>query len=239
MVMLSSGVYIVYTLISLALGERASGNLLADLAQAIGFSLIAVGVWLYHGSILRADGRQATQAQAERLQSLRVAVMDPDDGSLGRALHDELQRALPGIQVYPIGLTPEARQVLGTSMDATDMPAVLSESSVIIGPWVISVPGAADGTVDAEIARAVNDSPARKLLIPVQRAGWEWVGVDSLDTKDIIRQAVEAMKQIATGEHVKQGRLSAGAIIGIVFGVLVMLITFALPLLFLLEGELF
>jgi hypothetical protein len=237
MVMLSSGVYIVTALIGLALGERASGNLLADLAQAIGFSLIAVGVWLYHGSILRADGRQARQAQAEHLASLRVAVMDPDDGSLGRALHDELERALPGIDLHPIGLTPEASEVLGTSMDAADIPVVLAESSVIIGPWVISVAGAAGSAIDAEVARAVNDSPARKLLIPIQRDGWEWVGVDSMDTKDIIQQAVQAMKQISAGEEVRQGRLSAGVIIGIVFGVLVMLITFALPLLLLLEGE--
>jgi hypothetical protein len=239
MVILSSGVYIVYALIRLALGERTSGNLLADLAQAIGFSLIAVGVWLYHGSILRADGRQTTQAQAERLASLRVAVMDPDDGSLGLAMLDELERALPGIQVHPMGLTPEARELLGTRMDAADMPAVLAESSVIIGPWLISVAGAAGGAVDAEIARAVNDSPARKLLIPIQRAGWEWVGVDRLDTNDIIREAVQAIKQIATGEQVKGGRLSAGAKLGIVFGVLVMLITFALPLLFLLAGDVF
>jgi hypothetical protein len=152
-------------------------------------------------------------------------------------LHDELERTLPGIDLHPIGLTPEASEVLGTSMDAADIPVVLAESSVIIGPWVISVAGAAGSAIDAEVARAVNDSPARKLLIPIQRDGWEWVGVDSMDTKDIIQQAVQAMKQISAGEEVRQGRLSAGVIIGIVFGVLVMLITFALPLLLLLEGE--
>jgi hypothetical protein len=240
MVMLSSGVYIVYRLISLALGERGSGNLLADLAQAIAFSLIAVGVWLYHGSILRAEGQQAKQAQAERLASLRVAVMDADDGSLGRALLDELRRALPGIDLYPIGLTPEASEALGTSADPAGVPGVLAESGVIIGPWIVSVAGAAGGAVDAEIARAVNDSPARKLLIPIQGEGWEWVGVDSLKIKDIVRQAVQAMKEIAAGEKVVQGqRLSAGAIIAIVFGVLFMLITFALPLRFFLQGGVF
>jgi hypothetical protein len=238
MTMLSSGVYIVYRLISLLLGERGSGNLLADLGQAIAFSLIAVAVWLYHGSILRREGRRAKEAQAERLASLRVTVMDADDGSLGRALVDELGRALPGIDLHAFGLTPEASEVLGTSVDAADVPAALAESAVIIGPWVISVAGGAGGAVDAEIARAVNDSPARKLLIPVPGDGWEWVGVDSLKSKEIVRQAVQSVRQIVAGEAVKQARrMSAGAIAGLIFGVLFMLIAFVLPLLWLLAGE--
>ncbi len=238
--MLGSGVYIVYRLVSLVLGVRQSGNLLADLAQAITFSLIAVGVWLYHGSVLRADGRRAKEAQAQRLSALRVAVMDAGDGSLGRVLLDELQRELPGVNWQPLGLTAEASAALGTDVASADIPAALTASDLIVGPWTVAVAGAASGAVSTEIAHAVVASPAHKVLIPTQAEGWNWVGLGDLKTKDAVRHAVRAVKQVAAGEEVKAGHgLSAGAIVAIVFGALVLLVAIAIPLFSLLTYGLF
>ena len=239
MTVLSGGVYIVYRLISLALGERTTGNLLVDMGQAIAFSLIAVGVWLYHGSVLRADSQRADRAEAERLTSLRVAIVDIGDGSLGRTLSDELRSALPGLTVQPLGLTPEASAALTTDGNPPDLPAVLGDSEVIVGPWSMAVPGAAEGVVDAQVAHAVAASPARKLLIPEQVEGWNWIGVGPLTSKDIVQQTVRAVKQIAAGEEVQPVRaLSTGAIVAIVIGALVLLIGFVLPLVFFFASEL-
>jgi hypothetical protein len=238
--MLGSGVYIVFRLVSLVLGVRRSGNLLADLAQAIAFSLIAVGVWLYHGSVLRADGRRAKEAQAQRLSALRVAVMDAGDGRLGRVLLDELQRELPGVNWQPLGLTAEASAALGTDVAPADIPAALTASDLIVGPWTVAVAGGAGSAVSTEIAHAVVASPAHKVLIPTQAKGWNWVGLGDLKTKDAVRQAVRAVKQVAAGQEVKASRgLSAGAIVGIVFGALVLLVAIAIPLLNLLVYGLF
>jgi hypothetical protein len=238
--MLGSGVYIVFRLISLILGARQSGNLLADLGQAIAWSLIAVGIWLYHGSVLRADGRRAKELQTQRLSALRVAVIDAGDGSLGRVLLDGLRRDLPGLDLQPLGLTPEASVALGASVDPSGIPAVLAASDLIIGPWTVAVTGAAGGAVSAEIAEAVVASPAHKVLIPAQAEGWHWAGLGDLRTKDAIRHAVRAVKQVAAGEEVKVGHgLSAGAIVGIAFGALVLLLVIAIPLLSFLAGRLF
>jgi hypothetical protein len=239
MTVLSGGVYIVYRLIGLALGERTTGNLVADMGQAIAFSLIAVGVWLYHGSILRADSRRADQARSDRLTSLRVAIVDIGDGSFGHTLSDELRSALPGLVVQPLGLAPEASAALTPDGNPPDLPAVLGDTDVIVGPWAMAVPGTAEGAVDAQIARAVATSPARKLLIPEQMGGWNWIGVAPLARKDIVQQTVRAVKQIAAGEEVSPVRaLSTGAIVAIVIGVLVLLIGFVLPLAFFFAGEL-
>ncbi len=228
---LGSGVYIVFRLISLILGVRQSGNLLADLGQAIAFSLIAVGVWFYHGSLLRADGRRARDLQARHLASLRVAVLDTGDGHLGRALLDELRRELPGLDLQPLGLTPEAATALSTRVAADDMPALVAQSDLVVGPWIVAVAGGAGGAVSAELAQAVIANPAHKLLIPTHVEGWDWAGVGELKTRDAARQAVRAVKQITSGEEVKLGRgLSAGAIVGIVFGALILLIVLAIPL---------
>jgi hypothetical protein len=86
MTVLSGVVYIVYRLLSLLLGEANTGNLLSDLGQAIAFSLIAAGVWLYHGFVLRGDGQLAKQEQAKRLANLRVVVVDGEEGCFGQAV---------------------------------------------------------------------------------------------------------------------------------------------------------
>jgi hypothetical protein len=217
MTVLGSGVYLVFRLIGLVLGVGQSGNLLADLGQAIAYSLMGVGIWLYHGAILRADGRRAQAVQAERLASLRVAVLDAGDELLGRALLDELRRELPTLDI----------QALDAS--TADAPDALAQADLIVGPWTMALSGRAVG---AEVAQAVAASPAHKVLLPTQEDGWYWASAGALKPKDAIRQAVRAVKQMAAGEEIKPSRrLSAGAIVAIVVGVLVALIAFVIPVL--------
>jgi len=226
---LSSLVYIVYRLLSLALGERNQGNLLSDLGQAIAFTLIAVGVWLYHGAALRGDGRLNQRAQAQRLADLRVAVVDAGDGRFGRAVLEGLRHELSGLTLEPIGLTPLAAEAMGMTGDATGIAARLAGANLIVGPWSMAVSG---GPVTAEIAGAVVGSPARKLLVPVRTEEWEWAGVDQWNAEAIVRQTVHAAKQMVDREEVKPVRpLGAGAIIGIIIGVLFLLILLAMPVL--------
>ncbi len=211
MTVLGSGVYLVFRLIGLALGVGQSGNLLADLGQAIAYSLMAVGIWLYHGSILRADGRRVQEMQAERLASLRVAVLDVGDEFLGRALLDELRRELPGLDL----------QTLDASL--ADTPAALAQADLIVGRSSVAVTG-------DEAARAIAASPAPKLLLPIPAEGWHWAGMSELKTQDTIRQTVHAVKQFAAGQEIKaKPGLSGGAIIAIVVGSLLLLS--AIPLL--------
>ena len=95
---------------------------------------------------------------------------------------------------------------------------------MIVGPWTINVPGGGDGAVSPDVALAVANSAARKLLIPTRPEGWEWAGVDRWDTADLVDQTVRAIKQIADGEETKPVRpMNAGTIISIIIGVLFLL----------------
>jgi hypothetical protein len=229
-------VYIVYRILSIVLGARSEGNLLSDLGQAIAFSIIAVGVWLYHGFALRGDGQVNRREQVKRLEGLRVAVVDAGEGQFGRAVIAGLRRELPGLTLEPIGLTPAAAAAMGAEASAapgneqqTAIATQLAGAGLIIGPWIIAVAG---GAVTAEIAGAVVASSARKLLAPTRADGWEWAGVDRWSAEAIARHTVRAVKQITEGDDVKVERpLSAGAIIGIIFGVLILLILLAIPVL--------
>lgn len=231
---LSSMVYIVYQTLSLTLGGRDADNLVSELGQAIAFSLIAVGVWLYHGMALRSDGRLNKHAQVQQLAEVHVAVVDVEDGHFGRAILDGLRRELPSLTLKPIGLSPSAMAAMGVGGDQAAVTSRLAEANLIVGPWNMLVSGEA---VTAEFARAVGTSPARKVLIPTRVDGWEWAGVDRWNTESIVQQTLRAVKQVAQGEDVKPARpLSVGAIIGIVIGIFILLILIAIPVLLFFSG---
>jgi Domain of unknown function (DUF5671) len=195
MTVLSSGVYVVSQLVRLALDGQSGGNLLANVGQAIAYSVLAVLVWLYHGTILRADGRRARAREAVRLASLRVVVVDPGDGRLGLGLTDALQRELPGAGLQPLGLSPAAEEALGPRGPLPEILDMLAEASVIVGPWTMTVArGTESGTGD-EITRGILASQARKLLIPTQAEGWQWVGLRRYKEQIAIRDAVRSVKR--------------------------------------------
>lgn len=218
MTVLGSAVYIVYRLLSLLLGATREGNLLVDLGQAIAYGLIAVGVWVYHGSALRGDGRANQRERAGRLTDLRVAVVDVDDGRFGRAVLDGLRRELSGVTLTPIGLTPSAASAMGMTAEASSVTMQLAEAGLIVGPWRMVM----TGDISPDITNAVVTSPARKLLVPTRADGWDWAGVDRWNMEALIQQTIRAVKQIVEGDDVKAIRpMGAGGIVGAIILVLV------------------
>ena len=203
MTVLGSAVFIIHRILSYLLGGDAF--ILSELGHAIAYSLIAVGVWLYHGSTLRGDQTLLRPEESNAFKSLRLAVVDVEEGVFGQTLVEALQRATPELDPDLVLL---AQPETGDQSIATR----LSKVDAIIGPWTI------------QGIQAVANSPARKVLLPTHTEGWEWAGVARLSTDALVRQAVQAVKQIAAGGEVRTARpLGAGAIVGIVVGVIVIL----------------
>lgn len=210
---LSNVVFIVFRILSAVLGEDPPS--LTELGQAIAYSGIAIGVWLYHGYVLREDGKRLQQDQVARLEGLQVAIIDPGDDGVGQLIMDAIGSKLPGLSAVQLKLE-------GSDKKQDDFVAQLKASSVIIGPWSIKTPG---GRVSSEVAAAIEAAPARKLLYPTWTDKWDWIGVDRANTDDITRQTTAAVEQILKDEKVKPARpLSVGAIIGIIIAVLVLLL---------------
>ncbi|MBI5293543.1 MAG: hypothetical protein HY872_16830 [Chloroflexi bacterium] len=200
---LSAAVYVAYRLLSRALGAGSSGNLVSDLAQAVAYLLIAVGVWLYHGAVLREDTRLARGDRSERLAGLRVAVVDGGDGRVGRGVLAALRQELPQLPVTAVGLTPEA----AAAMEVAPGLEGLREVTLIVGSW--------------EIAAALAAYSGRKLLIPVWPEGADWAGVERWSDEALARQVARAVKQLSNGEEMRLARPpGAGAIIGIIVAIL-------------------
>ncbi len=112
MTVLGSAVFIVAKIVGALIGVDTEISV-TELGDAIAFSLIAAAVWLYHGAILRNDGKRLRQEDARRLSMVHVTVLDSGDGRLGRALMDGLGRVLPGLDIRTFGLTPATAAGLG------------------------------------------------------------------------------------------------------------------------------
>jgi hypothetical protein len=220
--LLSSAVYIVFRILSMILGEDAPT--LTELGHAISFSLIAVGLWLYHSSILRSDGALAQSERADLIEALRVVVLDVGDGTFGRSVIDELKSDNPEISLEPIVLKSGESAAESPDQDEGSIPDQLTNAGLIVGSWEMVVPGGAGGAVSPEVAQAVISSGGRKILVPFRSKGWDWSGVDPWDSESLVKQTVAAVQQVLVGEGVKSRRpMGAGSIIGIVVGVLILL----------------
>jgi len=224
MTVLTSAVFIVFQLVSLALRARTTLNLFVELGHALAFTLIAVAVWLYHGVILRRDGRFAADAEAQQVANWRVAVVDGGNGRLGRLLLDQLRQELPQLTWQPVGLTAAAAAALGAE-DVTAPALLLSEVDVIVGPWTMTWDSQAG---KQEVITALRQSQARKLLLPVRPEGWEWVGVEPWEQDDLIRQAVQSLKQMLRGQVIEPNRRLN--LVAIVIAVIAGLILFGIAL---------
>lgn len=222
--MLSSLVYVVFRILNMILGAPPPS--LLNLGQPIAFSLIALGVLLYHGSILRDDRQRFLQDQVARHEGFKTVLLDLGESDLLQGILDGLARHIPGMSPVVIG-----QQGTMKDMDEATVVSELQQADLIVGPWSVALPDGPEDGVTAGIANAVSSSSAQKILIPNRYEGWEWAGVDLWDPEAMARQTVHAIQQILEGETARPVRpLGAGAILGIVIGVLILLSLIVMPL---------
>lgn len=213
---LGSGVYVISRLVGLALGVPRQGNLLAEVAQALGYALIAVAVWIYHGGLLRADGRRAREIAERRLGTLDVLLLDPGDGSLGRALLAEIERQSPGMRVTAVGMNALSAAALGTAAD-TDLASAVAGAGLIVAPWTVLA-----GDALPDLGRSLAQSAATKVVLPEARPGWEWIGESQMAPQAAVHEAVRAIRG-AGADGRAAARLSGWAVGGLVIGALLLL----------------
>ncbi len=212
MTVLSAGVFIVFRLLTLLLNIETVT--LSEMAHALGFAIIAAANWLFHGALLRADRKLSASERVKELELIKIAILDLMPGTFGNLLVRALRDEIPGLTVEPLLVdapTPEG----GTPVTET-----IRQAGLIVAPWNIAVPGA--GNVPAAVTLAVAESPARKLLIPLEQAGWDWVGVEAKDNAALVKPAAAAVRQIIEGEKVRTRKIGCGGWLAIIIGVIVL-----------------
>ena len=123
--------------------------------------------------------------------------MDGQGGKLGRMLIESLRGKNFMGEILAIGTNSIATSVMlkaGADAGATgENPVIVSARTVdfIVGPLGIIVADALLGEVTPAMALAIAQSPAQKLLIPLNRCHNTVVGVKAGNMSEFIEEAVQ------------------------------------------------
>ena len=125
-----------------------------------------------------------------------ILIIDGQGGNLGRQLTKRLKEALPQADVTAVGTNSTAAENMlkgGADRAATGENAVLvnaRRAKVIAGPLGIVIADALLGEVTPAMARAVGQSDAVRVLVPMNRCDTLVAGVGEKPMGELIDDAV-------------------------------------------------
>lgn len=183
--MLGCAIFVLSRLLTFALGDRSGNNLFVEIVQPLAFALIGAGVWVYHIYCIRLDGARHQAEQAARRAEFSVAIVDSGQAKFGHALITELNRILPGLTLIPQGFA-----IQGTA-DAQPNPSAHAPN-LVVGAWTM--------LSAAPVGEGMDASPVRKLIVPTQVDGADWVGVDATNVQSLAKDAGRMVKRVVEGE---------------------------------------
>lgn len=111
-------------------------------------------------------------------KEIMISIVDGQGGGIGKNLVGKLKKRIPkdsGITVCALGTNSVATNNMlkaGADIGATGQNAIIrnaGQSDVILGPIAIIAANSMMGELTPEMAVAISSSPARKILIPLNR----------------------------------------------------------------------
>lgn len=136
-----------------------------------------------------------------------IAVIDGQGGGIGRHITEILRKRLPeDTEIIGLGTNTVA---MANMMKAGANEAAAGENAIvfmskrvdlIVSSVAILVAGSMCGEVSAAMAAAVGESPARKILLPINSCNTEIIGVVGEPVPHQIEKLVGRIKQILDGD---------------------------------------
>lgn len=134
--------------------------------------------------------------------SYRILVIDGQGGNLGCQLIKLINEQLSNIEIQAVGTNSMATNNMlktGTVMAATGENAVIvgcRKADIIVGPIGIVIADALMGEITPNMAKAVGQSDAKRVLIPVNKCDTLIAGVGSIPMATLLQDAVDKIKQL-------------------------------------------
>ena len=137
---------------------------------------------------------------------MNILIIDAQGGGIGKNLTAAVKRALPGAWVTAVGASSAATEAMrraGADACATGENAVLvcaCKADIIAGPLGIVLADAMLGEITPAMARAVGQSSARRVLIPVDRCNTLIAGNANVGLSALVEDAVRKIVSLAAEE---------------------------------------
>ena len=141
---------------------------------------------------------------------MRIVIMDAQGGGLGKLLVAGLKKAFPEQELICVGTNAMATAAMlraGADRGATGENAVLlcaREADIIAAPLGMVLADAMLGEVTAEMARAVGQSRAQRVLVPVGRCDTVIAGTPRLSMQEAADAAVREIAKLIGDEIQKK-----------------------------------
>ncbi|MDD4011104.1 MAG: DUF3842 family protein [Sphaerochaetaceae bacterium] len=126
---------------------------------------------------------------------MKILVIDGQGGNIGKSIVEQIRQSMPDQTVIAIGTNSAATSAMvkaGASAGATgENPVIVNsrDADYIIGPIGIILADSMLGEITPAMARAIGESKAHKILIPVNKC-ITVAGVESLSLGQYIQKAV-------------------------------------------------
>lgn len=132
---------------------------------------------------------------------MQIAVVDGQGGGIGRLIVEKLRQALGAqTRILALGtnsLATAAMLKAGASEGATGESAIVYNSSkvdLILGPIGIISTYSLMGELSPAMAQAIATSPARKLLVPMNKCNIVIAGVETKTVPQLVDELVTLVK---------------------------------------------
>ena len=122
-------------------------------------------------------------------------------GMMGKSIVEQMKRNFPEDEILAIGTNSIATAAMlkaGADAGATgENPAIVGcrTADLIIGPLGIVIADSLLGEITPAMAAAIGQSRAKKILLPVNRCQHYVVGCRDLPLGELVRMAVELVRQ--------------------------------------------
>lgn len=131
---------------------------------------------------------------------MNVLVIDAQGGGIGKQLISEIKQEIPEIFVTAVGTNSAATAGMlkaGADAAATGENAVIvgcRKADVIMGPIGIVIADSLYGEITPQMAMAVGQSIAKRILIPINHCDNIVAGVTDINIRYLIKSAIDELK---------------------------------------------
>ena len=133
---------------------------------------------------------------------MQILIIDGQGGGIGKQLISAIKPKFPAHTVTAVGTNSAATSAMlkaGADEAATGENAVVVNcryADVIIGPVGIAIADSLMGEITPTMAKAIGQSTAKRILLPLNRCNTVIVGVNDVATGHLIQCVLDELARI-------------------------------------------